>query len=273
MKEFTLILLSVSLLICSCKKEEYTFEFEEIESNEADWVAQDTINTKFFRGQTWKQWRGTFKDCMQSKWIKKPFYFGPSNTVGLGSISSKNYKNLIWTFDRVFSEEEKKKIIQLGTSASCEIKRKIELDLETTLEGELKEQGSANINFALDNAKSTTTSIDGFQVDNLIEGELRIALRNSEDERKKEYLKDLTTGNNVLLNRVVRVSGFTSEIELNNEMSADLEAELANNPELELGDAGVKVKFSKKNETTIIVKSLGNFVVFGKFVKGKKVQL
>ena len=272
----------ILLIVASCQTTP-KYEFEEVDSSEEDWEWQtqeriensdlpDSLRTKLFKGKTWKEWRKTFKDCMESNFIKRPYYFGPTNTVSLGSITSKNKKQLIFTAESVFSEEEIKQITNVGAPASCIVKRSIELDLETTLEGEIQDKGNANIRFALQNAKSTTTTIDGFQVDNLIEGILRQILNSAEPgSTKAAYRTELVEGKNVLLNRIIKVSGFTTEIELNNEISADLEAELANNPEFKVGDAGLKVKFSKKNNTTISVKSLGDFVVFGKFVRGKKI--
>lgn len=254
------------------------YELEDVESTEDDWAWQtqvridksglpDSVSTKLFRGETWKEWRKTFKDCMEAQFIKNPYYFGPSSTVPLGSITSKNKKQLIWTAESVFSAAEIAEMTNVGNPTDCKISRTIELDLETTLEGEIKDKGSANIRFALQNAKSTTTTIDGFQVDNLIEGVLRKILREAEPGSNKEaYRNDLIEGKNVLLNRIIKVSGFTTEIELNNNISADLEAELADNPSFDVGDAGLKVKFSKKNNTTITVKSIGDFVVFGKFI-------
>ncbi|MCR9249333.1 MAG: hypothetical protein NXI20_02880 [bacterium] len=258
------------------------YEFEDIESTEDDWAWQtqvridksglpDTVSTKLFKGETWKEWRKTFKDCMESDWIRSPYYFGPTSTVSLGSITSKNKKQLLWTAESVFSADEIARMTNVGSPASCNIKRSIELDLETTLEGEIKDKGNANIRFALQNAKSTTTTIDGFQVDNLIEGVLKQILKDAEPGSNKEaYRNEIIQGNNVLLNRIIKVSGFTTEIELNNDISSALEAELADNPSFDVGDAGLKVTFSKKNNTTISVKSIGDFVVFGKFVKGRR---
>ncbi|WP_282042614.1 hypothetical protein [Winogradskyella flava] len=278
-----IIPLFILLIMASCQTTE-KYEFVDVASVEDDWEWQtqeridnsslpDSLKTRLFKGQTWKEWRKTFKDCMESNFIRSPYYFGPTSTVSLGSITSKNKRQLIFTAESVFSEDEIKKITNVGAPASCIVKRSIELDLETTLEGEIKDKGNANIRFAIQNAKSTTTTIDGFQVDNIIEGILRQILDNAETgSTKAVYKKELLEGKNVLLNRIIKVSGFTTEIELDNEISADLEAELANNPEFEVGDAGLKVKFSKKNNTTISVKSLGDFVVFGKFVKGKKLN-
>lgn len=275
----SIFFLASILVIYSCDSQpKLDFQFEEVDTGEEDWrwiLEEEELpdSLKLFRGQTWKEWRKTFKDCMEAKWIKRPFYFGPSNTVNLGALTSKNYKQLRWTLKDVFTKEEMSKLINEGSPSSCSIKRKIELDLETTLEGELNEVGKANLKFAIDNAKSTTTTIDGFQVDNLIEAQLELLLNNPDTEEKKLYREDILEGKYVLLNRVIKVSGFTTEIELNNKISADLEGELADNPELEIGESKVKVKFSKKNDTTIEVKSLGDFVVFGKFVKSKKVDI
>lgn len=277
-------LLIVILIIAASCGTSPKYEFEEVESVEQDWEWQiqaridssglpDTVRRKLFKGQTWKEWRKTFKDCMQAQWIKSPYYFGPTSTVSLGSITSRNKKQLIFTAESVFDKDEIKRMTNVGAPGSCSVKRTIELDLETSLEGEIRDKGSANIRSALQNAKSTTTTIDGFQVDNLIEGILRQILNSAEPGSIKEaYRTELLEGKNVLLNRIIKVSGFTTEIELNNDIDADLDTELASNPEFQVGDAGLKVKFSKKNNTTILVKSLGDFVVFGKFVKGKKIQ-
>ncbi|MCG3165580.1 MAG: hypothetical protein POELPBGB_01348 [Bacteroidia bacterium] len=273
MKKFLLFLfISFSILSCQNGGTKTELEFVDVDSEEADWEVQGDDSLKALKGQTWKIWSKSFKECMANQWINKPYYFGPSNTITLGSVTTKNYDQLVMTLDKVFTQEEINKMIQPGTPTNCEIKQEIETDLEVLLEGEVEKTVTASLNAALQNAKKTTTTIDGYQVDNLVIGELKSQLSNATG-KKKEFLDYLHNDKYVLLNKIIKVSGFTTEIELNNNISAELEAELANQPQLSIGNAGLKVKFSKKNNTTISVKSLGEFVVFGKFIRTKKIDV
>jgi hypothetical protein len=245
----------------------------ELYSTEEDWQqSSDTTGNRLLKrkGETWKMWRSMFQSCMANEWVNSPYYFGPTNTINLGSIVSGNYDRLIWELDDVLSADEMATVINSGNPTNCEQVRQIEMALESLMEAKVPKTGSGELALAINNAKKTTTSVDAFQVDNLKIGPFLNLMRNSPDTKKQSYLADLKKGNKVLA-KVIKVSGFSSTIELNNKMSAGLKAELQQGKLVEFGDAGVKVNFAYVNDNTISVRSQAPFVVFAKFLKANKI--
>jgi hypothetical protein len=228
---------------------------------------------RFSKGPVWKTWKKMHNACLENKFFKNPTYLGLSNTVDLGSVYSKSGDVLEWDFNKLFSEEDRKKVINSGQPQPCEYTEQLTINLETFIATELPTAGvEGELSAAIRNKKDISVKIDNWQIDNLVKRELKILLDSSTDSKVVLFKKDLMEKKLIIVAQAARINGFSSVINLNSEISAILEAELKKGIVKNIGNTNAKVKFEYSSSKQIKVTSQGSFVVFVEFIKTQRVD-
>ncbi len=293
MKKFTkviVVFLIVGLFMTSCKK----LEIKEEAFNEADTVKFDKKDRYYepydtgtkaqafdfklhlFKGSTWRMWRKIHKECMQAQWIPNSYYFGVSNTIGLGAIINKD-DGLERRLEDALTTTEVPTVLNYGNWTTCNYSQELTINLNTFLQADFAftDRTSPDLNtelaVAIVKASSTQVKIDSWRVNNLVEGPLKDLIKGSSDPKKQAYLNDLTSDNNRIVMKEIEVKGFTSLVQLSTDMSANLEAKLKQGVIAKIGNSGFEAEFKFINRREIEVKSGGNFRPFGVKMKGEKV--
>ena len=97
-------------------------------------------------------------------------------------------------------------------------------------------------------------------------------LERSEKPRQKDYLEWLTEKGNLLVTSVIRIKGFSMDIEMKTQIDADLKAKLKQGIIGKLGNSDIQVKFKYDSDTKIKMVSENDFYVFGRISKVAKVK-
>lgn len=276
---YILLCFSSFYLSNSCTKSKVYIDFEAANESNINAIQQKGTNALTGKGETWKMWNKIYTDCLKSQLFNDPFYFGVSNTIGLGSITDKKHESIIKIADTsIFTQEEINSFMKVGQPTTCEYAQELTMNLNALLNTQFSvtntntDDITAELNVAISTAKSTSIKIDGWQKDELLTGVLRDILNETSDRKKLKFKEDLYAPGNLILVRVAKINGFSSEIKTKNEISSKLEAKLKDGVIATIGNTGVKANFEYVNKTTIRVKSNGEFYIFGQFMKGKKVD-
>lgn len=279
-----LLVISTALFLYSCNscnqpKKDYV-DFEAVQEADVDTSQYKGFDFTISKGETWKMWDKIFKACMKSEVFDNPYYFGMTNTIDLGSITDKKHESVIKVIDTsVFTQAEINSMIKLGTPARCEYVQELTMSLNVFLNSQFSvttpgsDDITAELNLAISTAKNTNVKVDGWQKDELVTGVIRDILNETTDSKKLKFKNDLLTPGNLILVRVAKINGFSSEITTTKEISANLEAKLKSGVVASIGNTGAKASFEYVNKTTIRVKSAGEFYLFGQYMKGKKVNV
>lgn len=274
LKPLIAILSTTTIALCltacnSCNQRAKDYEFVEVES--IDFDTQNEKFTELTRGAVWDTWKKLHKQCMVNAFFKKPTYLGLSNTVDLGSVYSKSGDILEWDFNKLFSDEDRKKVINFGQPQTCSYTEQIKVNFEAFIATELPNVGvDGELSTAIKNSKDISAKIDNWQVDNLVKGEFKILLDNSTDPKVIQFRKDLLEKNLIIVSQAARINGFSSIINLETEISASLAASLKEGIVRNIGNTEAKVKFEYSSSKQVKVTSQGSFVVFVEFIKTRK---
>lgn len=258
----------------SCNQKEAGYELVEADSLDvAPIIArQDEGAMKLTKGPVWDTWKKLHKACMENQFFKKPVYLGLSNTVDLGSVYSRSGEILQWDFNKLFSEQDRKKVITFGQPQPCSYTEQLKVNFEAFIATEIPNVGvDGELSTAIRNQKDISVKIDNWQIDRIVNRELKILLDASTDPKVAAFRKDLQESKVIMVSQAARINGFTSVINLNSEISASLEAKLKEGIVKNIGNTEAKIRFEYSTAKQIKVTSLGNFVVFVEFIKGKKV--
>ena len=235
------------------------------------------VNNRSFlfesKGETWKAWNNLRIQCVKSELIKDPVYLGITNTIGLGAIMKKNFEVLEREMDiYAFADTEIHQIISKGRPSSCQYIEIITMDFSVFTNSDI--QGvNAELNSAIKSSKNFGISISGWQVDNLKTGVLADILNGSNEPKKISYRNNLLKEDRLILSRVVRVLGFSADIHLSSDVSTSLKVSLQDGVLSTIGNSDAALRFEYIDDKTIRVRSLGDFIVFGQFVKAREVEV
>ena len=265
-------------LFVSCNtnnKKDNGFEFVEVDSLGVDSVfnKSEMEFIKLSKGAVWKTWKKLHNECIQNDFFKKPTYLGISSTVDLGSVYSKSGDILEWDFNKLFNDQDRKKVINSGQPQPCTYTEQLKIDFEAFIASELPMTGiDGELSIAIKNQKDISVRIDNWQIDNIVKGELKSLLDSSTDPKVAKFKKDLLEKKMIMVSQVARINGFSSVINLKREISASLEAKLKEGIVKNIGNTEAKIKYEYSSSKQIKVTSQGSFVVFVEFVKTKKIK-
>lgn len=225
------------------------------------------------KGPVWETWSKLHKACLTSQFFKKPTYLGLSNTVDLGSIYSKDGRVLKWDFKKLFSDTERRRVINSGQPQPCSYTEQLAVDFQSFISTELPTAGfEGELSTAIRNTKDISVNIDNWQIDNLVTGELKHLLTNPSTPQQREFKEDLLSNRLLIVAQAARVNGFSALINLQNDVSTNLEAELKKGLVKNLGNTEAEIKFTYVSARQIKVTSRGTFNVFVEFVRANRVN-
>lgn len=279
-KLFFALLSFVTITICLNSCDSYRPKDKEIEFVDAQQTDLDSVlnfgNKKFAftsKGPVWQTWNKLHNACLKNEFFKHPTYLGVSNTVDLGSVYSKTGDVLEWDFNKLFSDADRKKVINSGHPQTCTFSEQLTVDFEAFIATELPSTGiDGELSTAIRNQKDISVKIDNWQIDNLVKAELKNLINNSTDPKVQQFKKDLTEKKLIVVSQAARINGFSSIINLNTDISASLKVELDKGIIKNIGNTEAKVKFEYSSARQIKVTSQGSFVVFVDFIKAKRVN-
>jgi len=271
------ILSITTFAIClnSCNPKDKGIEFVDAEQTNID-SALNLATEKFAfasKGPVWETWNKLHNACLKNEFFKHPTYLGVSSTVDLGSVYSKTGDVLEWDFNKLFSDTDRKKVINSGQPQPCTYSEQLKVDFEAFIATELPSTGiDGELSTAIRNQKDISVKIDNWQIDNLVKAELKNLINNSTDPKVQQFKKDLTEKKLIIVSQAARINGFSSIINLNTDISASLKVELEKGIIKNIGNTEAKVKFEYSSARQIKVTSQGSFVVFVDFIKAKRVN-
>ncbi|RWU08163.1 hypothetical protein [Pedobacter chitinilyticus] len=259
----------------SCNRRDIAYELVEVDSTgiDASFRARDNQPLVLAKGPVWETWKKLHKACMENAFFRNPTYLGLSNTVDLGSVYSKSGDVLEWDFNKLFSDQDRKKVINFGQPQPCTYTEQLKVDFQSFLATELPSTGvEGELSAAIRNNKDISVKIDNWQIDNLVKRELKMLLDSSTNPRVMQFKKDLLEKKMIMVSQAARINGFSSIIKLETDMSASLEAKLKEGIVKNIGNTQAKIKFEYSTSKEIKVTTQGSFVVFVDFIRAKRVN-
>lgn len=228
---------------------------------------EDSLGVKWARGKVWRLWEKLHKSCQKSELTKEILYFGPSNTLGLGTIIriDKESKSIIADFPLLkdsLTGHQEKLIYNIGSPAECKFAKETKINIEFLAKSNLNSAIDTNLESQIDNSKSIKAKIDNWKVNNLYTGGLASVLQDTTKKYFRNYLDRLNKNDNYVITKEILITGFSATIKTKTKISTDLKAQLEEGIIENLGDIEAKVKFSYAGETTIKMTTIRSFKVF-----------
>lgn len=272
-----IVIITISYFQQSCTKStkdstnmDSTFVF--INSSESDSISNgldSSLSLSSNRGAQWKLWSSFFKDCITNEsWEPSDrTYFGTSNSIALGQLYDKK--------SGLFASVEPGKfippVIQVSENTSvCEPISTSGTDINLLLGTDIAKLVNADLQFAIQSAKESKLSISGFKISSLDFLKFNELLQ---DNSFKVYEEKASERRIRVIAKVLTVSGFKSQIKLDNNITAQLSAKLDSGitEVIKIDDTKMEIKFKRISEKIIEASSDKDFVVFVKLLKRKKI--
>ncbi|WP_159019855.1 hypothetical protein [Algibacter sp. L3A6] len=271
-----LLLFLVTIVLTGCNDNLKNYEFIELNEDDISNFETKKDSLKFIelgKGSTWKMWKDLHKECMKNQWLNKSRYFGVSNTLKLGTITDRHFKEVYNTLDGLLTQNEMDYVIDEGAAQTCDYIRKVSFDFESELDVNVKGQNQ-ELSLFIDNSTNTNVQINGWQQQNLNTDRLVQVMEADSaknNKNKQLYAKRLKEENNRLLSTVVKINGFTSIIQSSKKISTDLKLKLDEGLiNASIGNTGINVNFTYVDSLTIKTTTNTSFYVFGRYLKTKK---
>lgn len=278
-------LLLVMLFSCSSKK------VEVVEPADADKDIA-TLNSNFLKDSSknfkpaagapsvWQSFELFFKSCVASSSFPEKslfskyrlLYLGPSNPSYLGTVFSKDGVQPKTELTRWLSQEELNKFIVKGVQVpSCDI----ESIKETFISIALGNLTDPTLKFVLENKDSIRNSVGSWSIDYILTSDFIKYLNDSSSNDNVRYYRDvMTSGNNVVAFKVVKVKGFKADITSKRDITIDVDLNIPiMSIKTNLGNDSVvcSLKLKKTNNRTVSISSDGDFNAFALVMKGRKI--
>jgi hypothetical protein len=213
-------------------------------------------------------WDDVLKKCADTDIIGDDvLYFGPSNAIGLGSIwreSTDGGYTLRWLLsDAVTDPNEMNKLVIKGVNASCEgvSSTTWKADAGVLLNTDASPI-NADLKATLQKAKTVTVKVNGWAIDQIKEGELETVINSLPPT--SGYKNDVAQQGRLIVLKVVRVDGMTSEFEFSTEVGAAAAAKLSA-ATVKIGDLGLNLNVAWTSKTTLKLSTADTFFIVGEF--------
>jgi len=246
-----------------------------------DTIKQSNVIRPAAKGLEWKAWENWFKSCPQNQTFKNNIvYLGTASTKDLGYILSKDVSIDKWDFFKISTDPAvNNSFIDTGRSVeACNMTTMKDFSIDMLFGGKLFSSVNASLSGLLSNAKSITLKSGTWRVESIDAGPFMNFINNSKDATIGQYRDALLDKKNIVLTKVLKVSGFELEIVAKDSLAAGLNATLQNgfNVNVVAPDSthkiGFSLNFKKGAKNTINVSSKGEFSLFAQASKGKELQ-
>jgi hypothetical protein len=211
-------------------------------------------------------WVEVIKKCATTQTIDedKLLYFGPSNTIGPGSLWRKDTQGKGYGL-RMANEDlsENKKIVHKDTPALCKGQSVTETKLGPKLSftSELSPV-SAEVKADFEKAKSISAKAAEIRWYTVQEKPFEDYIR--ELPVSNPLKEDINQENRLVMRRALMVSGYSAEIKFDASIAAELEGKYSGTLPAELvGDLGAGISASWRDGTTLVLESKAPFFVVG----------
>ena len=247
-------------------------------------VIADVSDTNGFRiasaeGQTGQVWKKLFKACMTNDILHSPYYFGVSNTQGLGALFSQQGGPVFGTkrleyLDSVVSPILAGNISQ-GVSSSCSQSIALDIDFNTLLSASWKNPAiSGTLSTAFSQAKEIKSTVKHWHINNLAFDQFikKLYQTKGSDQNLNNYY-DFLNGH-FLCTSALYVDTFQTVFILSDTISSALKLQIDSGAiSANFGGANGSISFSTSGRDTIIASTNNTFVVFGGLSKVKSKEL
>lgn len=292
-----LVLLSVTSLFVytSCKngqqnqQENFKVKLEDASEEDLDEVneivlTKDTssplLPTTGARGETWQSWEEIFNSCFKNETFRKnKVYLGPSNPKYLGTILSKDKNSTKRELTSIVPLSEFSKFSNVGQPVgNCDLSTVKDFSLDVLLGASVSNM-SDSLKMVLRNFDSTKITGGKWQIDELRIDDFLDYINESKDPKIINYKKSLLEKKNLLITKVIKVSGFKAEIYSSKEIKGSVAASLSQEVPLPVitpdstnnnNNFSVKLGLNRSKKNTVTISSEGQFYIFGMAQRGAK---
>jgi len=286
MKE--LICITFILLLVSCKEKTSEnqelvadFELEEISESEAD-----SMNLALFqnrtgdlydstaivqptgarRGASERQWRFLLKDVFQSYTFRNPVYLGNSNRKGIGTILD-NKQEIERILSQIVPDTTYRRFLTEANPGSLQAFQSKDFNFNLMVDANALGI-DAGVVSAITRADSSRLLGGSWEIYDLIWGNLRDEINKKSNPELIKYANDLNKSKNKIISKVIKITGFRSEIYTNSDINTELKAKI-DSASGTINNTDAKVNFKVLNNKTILAESTGHFFVYGVLSKKK----
>ncbi|WP_143708737.1 hypothetical protein [[Flexibacter] sp. ATCC 35208] len=232
-------------------------------------------------GDTWESWENALFACFKDKTFRKKIvYLGPSNLKYLGTILSKDKTLTRRELTYIVPPTELSKFITVGTPVdNCDLTKIKDMSLNFFLSAAIN-QMSDSLGTAITKYDSVKVTGGKWQIDEIRTDDLIDYLNeNATNPKIAGYKKSLLDKNNVVITKVVKITGFSAEVYTNKALSTAVKAELdpskvlnIANPDSANNQLSFKLNLSSNSKSVVKVSSTGQFYIFGSVLKGTKLD-
>lgn len=219
-------------------------------------------------------WKSVINNCGGSQIVgREVLFFGPSNTIGLGSVWRKTrnggYNPRFELADLIADQQTREQIIKLGEkSKQCTGGRSTRWNLNLGLPFVGKIFGLTGIEADLRRARRATVTAENVALDVLKEVQFEQAIKALAAKNPNDpFLKDLLENpDRLLITKAYRITGLVVKLDYDPEYLKELKGKYPEGFSLNIGgDKGLKVGFNYGKESDLTVKLPTDAYIAGEF--------
>lgn len=277
------VILFFLLFLTSCEPKLESLSDKEVDDwNEAILSSRDSslffIESTGARGDLWNAWDEAFFSCFQNQTFKKRdrIYLGPSNPRYLGTILSKNLSSTKTELQYIIPPQDYIKFATLGVPVTtCDLKKVKNISLDILLEAAFAKMEDS-LRITVSRYKNITLTGGEWQHDYLRTTEFINYLTRATDDDVKLYRESLASKKNVVLTDVIKINGFSAEIEVVDTLKGGLKVALEGGVKVPVntatGTGSIDFGISKTSSKIVKVSSSNEFYIYGKAQKSKNLK-
>ena len=290
MKQFNLVTLIATCLcfsFLSCKdKVEFTAISDRLvdslsisSTNEIGDTIPKSISQPAAKGLQWKAWEKWFKNCPKNETFKKNIvYLGAASSKGLGYIMSNDRSINRWDFLKVSKDTDAHKLFfDRGVEVTqCDMSQMNDFTFDMLIDGNVLKSVNADLGAFIQNARNVNIKAGKWRIESIETGPFIQYLQSSTDPNIQNYYKSLFENKNIVLTKILKISGFEVEIEGQDSINANLNANLENGfkvnviPQDSTKNIEFNLEFKKTASNKIKVVSTGECSLFAQASKARK---
>jgi len=263
MKSYS-ILAFICLFLCSCKQKLQPLTASEAEEVQSVFDKNPSIHPGASFKQIGKQWKDLQKSCFNNTLFDNPIYVGLSNIYGIGSLLGKNGKNsyeVVRDLRKQIPAADYLKFFNPNTPfvSVCDQPKSSNFNFNLAFDALIKNVTDVDLKAEIKNSKKASISAGQWRQLNATTGDLATYIDTSKMPGMDDYRKYLNQDDVYLVTAVLEVSNFSTDIELNDNMSIGLGAKFKgdsmkiNVPEL---NSDILIKKTSAREIKISCSSL-----------------
>jgi hypothetical protein len=218
-------------------------------------------------------WKRVIKSCAKSQIVGPDvLFFGPSNTIGLGSVWRKTdtggYNPRFEFSDLIPDAETRKGIIKLGeTLKECEKAKSKKWNLGVGLPFIGRIFGPTGIESDFRNARRVTVTADAVALDVIKEVPFEQAIKTLLAKNPNDpYVKDLLDPNRLIIVKGYRLSGLTVKLDYDPQQLEELKGKYPEGGSVNIGgEKGLNVAFNYSGDSHLTVKLPADVYIAGEF--------